>query len=251
MKKNVLLLGLGLLCLLLGSCSEKEQPPTYVFPLQVGNYWEMINTVKCFNEDNESTYIDTMYIWIDMAMTSPSDEDCYRLKYRYSTTDPDCFYYEYVVNRPDGFYLLGWSNKGVLPPFKGMKAKWNPGLFRRFVKDVESKETVWLDEPRMIMPKSCKVGTEWSYPESSHYLPITYTIEAKINISTGCGNMNCHTRKSVVDFDIDWEYYDYFCSKGLAKFYYEEVEELTDEHGNHIDNQTLTWELLLKKCELN
>lgn len=251
MKHPWKLLLLGFACLILPGCKDEDDALNYVFPLQIGNYWNMVREISTMFE-GEGVYTDTLYMWVDQTATSPQGESCYRIKYRYSEADQDDYGYEFLVNRKEGLYLLGYINGGEgLVPFKA--GQLCSGVFSRGLPQTRSKEITWLTTPRMIIPRNCTEGKTWGYPGIDDYLPVNYYIEARERITTSCGAWSCHTRRSAITEDDPdgWENHDYFSGPGLVKFLFEGIQEQYDMFGNLIGTYPFFERLLLQSYELN
>lgn len=254
MNRQWLLLVLSLALLILQGCKNEKEKQNYVFPLQIGNHWMMIHEAIGIDE-SDTGYTDTLNMWVDQTEISPSNEPCYRLKYLYSGIDRDDYGYEYLVNRTDGLYLLGYSGggSGYMPLKKGSVKMLNPGVFSRQYPKSDSKEITWLTTPRLIIPRDCSEGKSWGYPETDEFGLINYCMEAKQTVMTGCGEFSSHTRKAAVwgDDPDGWSYYDYYSNVGLSKFRYEDLYEQTNVNGDLIGTVLVVEQLLLESYELN
>ncbi len=254
MKKSAIILAAMLLLFTLGSCKHEEgDAPNYVFPLQIGNSWEMIQTFSAPEtvDMEDGVYRDTMMIWVDSAAYSPDSEVFMKVKYTYASM-PDGIGCEYLVNRSDGLYLLGWESIIGSTPFKIGNRELHSGLFNRFIEHDDSKAIVWLETPQLLIPKDCSEGKTWDNPGSHDNLPSTCSILAPCNVETDCGTFACITRKTVVFLDdFSWSYYNYYCAKGFAKFRFDFTTEMFDEDGNYLGTFDGYEQLLLNDCELN
>lgn len=254
MKRSAIILAAMLLLFTLGSCKHEEgDAPNYVFPLQIGNSWEMIHSVHAPDIGNmeDGVLRDTMMMMVESEAYTPDNEACMKVNY-YFKSNPNDVAYEYLVNRSDGLYLLGWENITGITPFKKGNPELHPGLFSRFVKHDDTKAIVWLETPRLVVPGVCTEGDTWTNQTSEDILPASYTLLTPSSVETGCGTLYCITRKTEVFAGEDvWTSYDYYSAKGLAKFRIDFTTEMFDEDGNYLGTFDGYEQLLLNDCELN
>jgi hypothetical protein len=209
----------------------------YRYPLTIGNTWTYLKTFQAYDVQSDSTVviIDTVYVEIDSAIQSPVGENCLRAKYRYASYDDGDFSYEYLVNRGNGLYSLGWKDIFGVLPIKGNQtfrysSPFNPGR-----KLEPGRSEVWLPVAKLLMPYTFNVGTNWTTEENDYLLGSTCIIEPGISVIAPVGTFVCNTRKTTVLFgELDLIYYTYFGAPGVVKFSYEFVDKPTDMYGNII-----------------
>jgi hypothetical protein len=256
LKHSVPFLALAVSLVMMAGCvkSDSDRDATYRFPLKIGNSWTLLNTIYGYDTQSNAmaTTFDTLYVWADSVVTSPENEECIRLKYRYSSYDADEYSYEYVVNREDGLYKLGWYNNLYLPPLKNNRSNPACGLFGLEKKSSAKEEQVWLSEADLLMPYHCAEGTTWHYSENDNYLEHNSEIMPGQNISVPYGAVRCLNRKTtvVIDSTFSWFYHQYFGKPGPVKFTFETEDDLTGEQGEPIGTYPFVQKIELLSCHL-
>lgn len=232
--KAVNCLLLIIIFVLLLSCNQDEDEH-YRFPLQLGNSWTMRYSLSMFdmNEMRMVNFADTLVITVDSLTVSPDWEECMRVHYQYTGSFLGVGWYEYLVNRADGLYLLGYDTDGSVTPLK------NPGvnspLLPAFLtaKDNTFPEAYWLRYPLLKLPYDIKEGKQWSNMDSHSQDVFAYTLLPQATISTPLGDRKCIRRKTVHVFNTaydsySWEYINYFDKHGFVKYIYEEIRHYVD-----------------------
>ena len=253
--KNLTIAVLSLLILcLVTSCSKKKNDDKYVFPLKTGNTWTLLHTFQGYNINlqQEVTEIDTIYVEVADQIDSPEGEPCYRVEY-WSSSDPEHeIGYDIVVNRSDGLYQLGWKLGYHFPPFKGTKLGRSFSPFSCGMLIGDSKEEVWLATPKLLLPRICKEGTQWTYGPNTNSLEMEYTIIPRAKVSVPNGNYTCHVRKSrTLEMEEPDELFDYYAKDGFIKTYSGGVDELIDAQGNSIGEHPWSISRVLLDCHRN
>ncbi len=245
MKKIGLFLAVVLLLLFASSCNNDDEvieDYVYTFPLQVGNYWEMLYSRNDMGGNHESIVTtDTLKIWAEAAVESPDGETCIKMKLDHSGIMgyTGCMY---LVNRADGLYILGNEFTSSLQTDKD-KATTYRGFLSCLNNVSNSKDITWFDTPRLVIPHIFRKGDNWSY-QTGQYTGETCTMQSKTTVQTGCGEFSCFTRETQYggcDPELVLISYEYFCDKGFAKYRYEH------ENGTFVYFE----ELLLQNCSIN
>ncbi len=225
---------------LLSCGSDKEH---YRFPLDIGSTWTYRYNYSYYDTNTQQMelYTEIFDMVADSYSTSPDGEQCIRLKAHYADQPLGQYDYTYVVNRPDGFYELGYDCNYFFVPIKGTNQPFPHNPFHPFVKD-DTEGPLWYSEPRLMMPFEFEEGTTWNNTNIDGEYSMSYTILPKEHITVPAGNVYAVKRKcDVIGQDtFNWSYLNYFSSTGPVKFYFETMADYFGEAGNLIGRYLTT-----------
>ncbi|MDP2173532.1 MAG: hypothetical protein Q8M98_00870 [Candidatus Cloacimonadaceae bacterium] len=222
----------------MGSCDKRDDADLYRFPLFVGSYWKYQVTRTNNSVDPPQLVVDTLQVWAEAPVQSPSGESCTVLRGRYNTEESDLF--EYVANRQDGFYALGYRlRQGCIIPLKGT-SNIRFTLLGNPVKE-DDKDITWYPEPMLQMPYEAYEGKVWFY-ESSVIYPSSagFFLQKRRLVQVPWGTKIAHVKRierygcEMPDAEIN----AYYTSVGVIKWSYVSVVNSENDTVSHI------WELL-------
>ena len=259
MRTIKVIIAIVIVLLVVTGCKKDEESTDveYTFPLTIGNTWTYLRSYTAYDVQAGEmvTLFDTCFVWVDAQVTSPTNEQCYRIKYRYSDYDEGVFSYYYLVNRSEGLFELGSEGIGATPPIKKYGQYYTGNPFPYAQGTAYQKSVEWLSVPRLTIPRICNVGVSWNYVGGidDYYLPHTSIIEAKEVINAPIGSRTCIKKKVTVTLNnkLTCDYYDYYSADGNVKFYSEGTSEIIGQYGEYIGEFPWSDKLELITCDLN
>lgn len=243
MKTKVLVLFVVAVMLFISACSKDDS--SYTYPLKVGNSWTYERTVYS-KDDQFPPFVGIIEALIDSIVIAPSGQECYRLRFEEFDEDNDPYVsYQYLANLPEGLCSLGGDGRGAMQ-LKGYRAM--TPIFSGGKKASKDDDSSWFKNPHLLIPKTPKVGATWIQPEDDHWINVRYFIEEPETVVTDIGTFKCHVKRSHVRWDskfLEYQLFDYYSPKGLAKFLVVGLSDQDDERQEEI------WEeIRLIACDL-
>lgn len=247
MKSKVLALFVIAMLLFICACSKSKDDDSYRYPLKVGNSWTYQRTV--YDTDQGLTpFVGTVKVLVDSILTAPSGQKCYRLRYEEIYEGESFFYDQYLANLSEGLCSLGGNPSAFqIKGYRGMMPMFSAGN-----KASQAGDSPWFSSPHLLIPKNPEVGSAWIQPESDDWLEVHYFMEEPETVVTDIGSLKCHVKRSQVIWDSrfdDFQLFDYYSKKGLAKFMVIGTEIVSDKDGEDTQEEILE-EVRLIACDL-
>ena len=247
MRPKVLALFVITILLFICACSKSKDDNSYTYPLKVGNSWTYQRTF--YDPDpNLPPYVGIIKASVDSILTSPSGQECYRMRFEEIYEGESYFYDQYLANLPEGLCSLG-GGRGIFN-IKGYRTM--IPLFSGGKKAFEDGDSPWFRHPHLLIPKNPEVGFAWIQPKCDDWLEVHYLMKEPETVVTDIGTFKCHVKRSQVNWDSrfdDYELFDYYSSKGLAKFLSVDTGILPDQDGQERQEEILE-EVRLIACDL-
>ncbi len=245
------------------SSSEEPEVISIVYPLQLGFHWEYHVTGFQIGGETEENGGEIDYYFnidADSLVLSPDSIQTIRLISTCQDTSYPGYHFDYIVNRSDGLFELGYSNYGNFRGGYVISHHAGPfGFIQSFSSEratVANREIFWYSnipnyDSNMLLPYPQTVGTTWTYQPD---LESTSTIENEIagyqNVTTPEDTYTCVEKRYILSFGGDpceTVFTVYYSTPGMVKYYADGgMKQLTDELGNIIDTVHCweQWELV-------